>query len=143
MSINFKIVTPERLVYEAEIEGATLPTTDGQITILPNHRAYIASLKPGEIMLRQAGREIHLAISGGFVEFNDNSLVLLADTAEHADEIDVKRAEEARGRAEDLKKQKVSMGELEYARVAAAIEKEMVRIRVARKSHGHHQIKID
>lgn len=141
--IQFKIVTPERSVYEAEIDQVTLPVTDGQVTILPFHRAYIASLKPGEIMLRKGGEEIHLATSGGFVEFNNNVLTLLADTAEHAGEIDTKRAEEARVRAEELKKQKISMSEMEYARVAASIEKELARIRVAKKSHGSHQINLN
>jgi F-type H+-transporting ATPase subunit epsilon len=143
LKIQFKIVTPERAVYEAEVESATLPVTDGQVTILPNHRSYIASLKPGEIIIKKAGEEIHLATSGGFVEFNNNVLILLADTAEHAEEIDTKRAEEARVRAEELKKQKVSMSDMEYARVAASIEKEMARLRVAKKSRNTHQIKID
>jgi F-type H+-transporting ATPase subunit epsilon len=141
--IQFKIVTPERSVYEAEIQSATLPVMDGQVTILPDHRSYIAALKPGEIMIKKDNEEIHLAISGGFVEFNNNTLVLLADTAEHADEIDTKRAEEAKTRAEELKKQKVSMNDMEYARVAAAIEKEMARLRVAKKSRRSHQIKLD
>lgn len=141
--IQFKIVTPERSVYEAEVDQATLPVQDGQVTILPGHQSYIASLKPGEIMIKKDGEEMHLATSGGFVEFNNNTLVLLADTAEHAEEIDTQRAEEARTRAEELKKQKVTMGEMEYARVAAAIEKEMARIRVAKKSHKTHQIKLD
>lgn len=141
--IQFKIVTPERSVYEAEIDQATLPVVDGQVTILPGHRSYIAALKPGEIMLKKGTEEVHLATSGGFVEFNNNALVLLADTAEHSAEINVERAEEARARAEELKKEKLTMSDMEYARVAAAIEKEMARIRVGKHSHGSHQIKLD
>lgn len=144
MKIQFKIVTPERSVFEAEVEQATLPVADGQVTILPGHCSYIAALKPGELVIKQQGKEIHLALSGGFVEFADNRLVILADTAERAEEIDITRAEAARGRAEELKKQKVSMNEMEYARVAAAIEKETSRLRVARKAHhGAHQINLD
>jgi F-type H+-transporting ATPase subunit epsilon len=144
MSIKFKIVTPERIVYEKEIEQATLPVSDGEVTILPNHRSYIASLKPGEIMVKIGGEETLLVTSGGFIEFDKNNLVVLADTAEHASEIDVARAEEtARKRAEALKKEKVTMNELEYARVAASIEKEMVRIRVAKKHRSRHGMKID
>ena len=68
----------------------------------------------------------------------------MADTAEHPEEIDIKRAEEtARKRAEDLKKEKITMDEMDYARVAASIEKEMVRIKVARKHRGRKGIKID
>jgi F-type H+-transporting ATPase subunit epsilon len=141
--IQFKIVTPERSVYEAEVEQATLPVADGEVTILPNHRAYIAALKPGEIVIKKNEADVHLAISGGFIEFANNTLTVLADTAEQAEEIDIKRAEEARGRAEELKKQKVSMSEFEYARVAAAVEKEMVRLKVARRGHGAHQINLN
>lgn len=144
LRIKFKIVTPERTVHESEVDQATLPVADGQVTILPNHRSYIASLKPGEIVLKDGDKEILLVTSGGFIEFNDNNLIMLADTAERAEEIDIKRAEEtARKRAEDLKKEKITMDEMEYARVAASIEKEMVRIKVARKHRGRKGIKID
>lgn len=142
--IKFKIVTPEKILFEQEIDQITLPVSDGQVTILPGHRSYIASLKSGEIIFKtQEKEETVMATSGGFIEFNNNELVVLADTAEVAEEIDLQRAEQARKRAEELKLEKISMNELEYARVAAAIEKETARIRVARKHHGKHGIKID
>jgi F-type H+-transporting ATPase subunit epsilon len=144
MKIKFKIVTPERVVYESEADQATLPVSDGEVTILPNHRSYIASLKPGEVRLKVGGKEVLLVTSGGFIEFDKNNLVVLADTAEHASEIDVQRAEEtARRRAEALKKEKFTMNEVEYARVAASIEKELVRVKVAKKHHSRHGMKID
>jgi len=141
--IKFKIVTPERTVFEREINQATLPVVDGQVTIMPGHRSYIAAIKSGEIILKMENEEMVLATSGGFIEFNDNSLILLADTAEEAKEIDLERAENARKRAEEIKKEKVSMSELEYAKVAAAIEKEAVRVRVARRHHGSYNIRMD
>lgn len=142
--IKFKIVTPEKTVHESEVDQATLPVTDGEVTILPNHRSYIASLKAGEIILKSGDEEISMVTSGGFVELNNNTLIVLADTAEHASEIDIKRAEEtARKRAEALKKEKISMDDLEYAKVAASIEKEMVRIKVARKHRRNRGMKID
>jgi F-type H+-transporting ATPase subunit epsilon len=141
--IKFKIVTPEKNLFEQEIDQVTLPVSDGQVTILPGHRSYIASLRPGEIMFKVGGVETLLATSGGFLEFNENNLVVLADTAEVAGEIDLARAEQAFKRAEQLKHEKVSMGEQEYARVAAAIEKEMARVRVAKKHHNRHNLKIN
>lgn len=142
--IQFKIVTPDRSVFEAKVEQVTLPVMDGQITILPGHCSYIGALKPGELVIKQEGKEIHLALSGGFIEFANNNLVVLADTAEKADEIDVARAEAAKVRAEAVMKEKISMSDMEYARVAAAIEKETSRLRVARRSHhSSHQINID
>lgn len=141
--IKFKIVTPEKTVFEEEVDQATLPVTNGEITILPSHRPYIASLKAGEIMVKIGGKEIDLAVSGGFIEFNQNVLVVLADTAERAEEIDVTRAEDARKRAEELKKEKITMDDGEYARVAAAIEKELARIKVGRKHHTRRGMKIN
>lgn len=140
--IKFKIITPERTVFEDEVDQATLPVTDGEVTILPNHRSYIASLKAGEIMLKIAGKDVYLATAGGFLEFDKNNLVVLADRAEKAEEIDLKRAEEAKARAEELKNQKITDGE-EYAHIAAAIEKEMARIRVAKKHRTRQGMHID
>lgn len=143
LSIKFRIVTPEKTVYEDMVDQATLPTTMGQVTILPNHRSYISSLMPGELMLKKDSQEINLFISGGFIEFHNNELIVLADTAERVEEIDIKLAEEARRKAEKLKKQKISMDENEYARVAAAIERESARLRVARKHYTKRGIKIE
>jgi F-type H+-transporting ATPase subunit epsilon len=76
------------------------------------------------------------------LEFDKNTLIVLADRAERAEEIDLARAEEAKKRAEDLKKQKILAGE-EYARVAALVEKEMARIRVAKKHRTRHGLTVD
>ncbi|MDR3558987.1 MAG: ATP synthase F1 subunit epsilon [Candidatus Pacebacteria bacterium] len=133
LTIQFKIVTPERTVFEDTVDQATLPVTDGEVTILPNHRSYIASMKAGEIMIKKGGEEILLSTSGGFLEFAGNELVILADTAERAEEIDLKRAEEAKARAEKLK------GE---ATVAAAIQKHAARIQVARKHYTKKGIRM-
>lgn len=136
--IGFKIVTPERSVIAEEIYQATLPVEGGEVTILPNHIPYIGSLRAGEILFRRTpeGEAFSLATSGGFVEFHDDTLTLLADTAERAEEIDLARAEEARQKAEQIMKERVHLDEEEYARVAAALEKELARVRVARKHHS-------
>ncbi|MEK9151233.1 MAG: ATP synthase F1 subunit epsilon [Patescibacteria group bacterium] len=143
-SIKFKIVTPERTVVEEEIYQATLPVVGGEVTILPHHIPYIGAIKAGEIVLRHAphGEEMSLATSGGFAEFHDDTLVILADTAERAEEIDLARAEEARRRAEELKKEQLHVGDEEYARTAALIEKEFARVRVARKHHSRRGISL-
>ena len=133
-TISLKIVTPERVTYEGEkFKQATLPVSDGEVTILPNHRSYIASLKSGEITLKKDGEEVNLAVTGGFIEFNDNKLIVLADEAERAEEIDLEKAEEARKRAEELKKKAIGTDEVEYARVAAALENELAKIKVAKR----------
>ncbi len=140
--IKLKVVTPEKTVIEQDVYQATLPILHGEITILPNHVPYIGALTAGEILIRSEanGVETSLATSGGFVEFHDNKLSILADTAERADEIDLARAEEARARAEALKKERLSMDDEEYARTAAALEKEMARVKVARRHHSRRGV---
>lgn len=132
--INIKIVTPEKTVYQGEAYQATLPVEYGEVTILPNHRSYIANLKPGEIILKdKKGIEKEdLAIAGGFLEFHKNNLVILSDVAERAEDIDLKKAEEAKERAEKLMRQKM-IDEKEYAKVAALLEVELAKIKVAKR----------
>ena len=145
MNIQFKIVTPERVVSEEEIFQITLPIEGGEVTILPNHIPYIGTVQAGEILIRKEvnGEETSLATSGGFVEFHDNALVVLADTAERADEIDLARAEEARKKAEEIMRETVQADDENYARVAALIEKESARVRVARKHHSRRALSMN
>lgn len=141
--IQFKIVTPERTVYESEIDQVTLPTQEGEITVLPEHIPLISVLAPGELVARKNGEEIAMAVSGGMIEVRKNEITILADTAERAEEIDVKRAEEARERAEKLKDEKIRMDDTEYAAVAALMERNLARIKVARKHLTRRGMKIE
>ncbi len=138
--IQINIITPERTVISGEYYQATLPVANGLVTILPNHRSYIASLKPGEVILKEDSKEkkeSSLFISGGFIEFHNNKLVILSDEAERAEEIDIEKAEEARKRAEEVQNQK-NVDDSDYARVAAVLEKELARIGVARRFRSRH-----
>lgn len=137
-SIQIQVITPERTVIEGEYYQATLPVADGLATILPDHRSYIASLKAGEIILRDSSKEnqeTSLFVSGGFIEFHNNKLVVLSDEAERAEEIDLEKAEEAKKRAEEVRNQKTT-DDADYARVAATLEKELARLNVARRFRG-------
>jgi F-type H+-transporting ATPase subunit epsilon len=141
--IKFKIVTPEKTVYEDSIDQVTLPTQEGEITVLPEHIPLIAVLAPGELTVKQDGKEIAMAVSGGMIEVRKNELTILADTAERAEEIDIKRAEEARERAEKLKDEKIRMDETEYAAVAALMERNLARIKVAKKHLTRRGMKLE
>src|SRR5690348_8828928 len=99
--IRLKIVTPERVVLETEVDSVTLTTQSGVITVLPNHIPLVSNLAPGEVHYKKAGQEELLAISGGFVEVKSgNEVLLLADSAEFGHEIDLTRAEAARAKAQ-------------------------------------------
>ncbi len=131
--INFKIATPERIVYQDEVDQVTLPTKMGEITVLPNHLPLVSSLNPGEILIKKGEAEVPLAVSGGFMELNNNQMVILADTAERVEEIDAERAEAGRARVKDLLEQKRGEEAVDYTALAAKLEKELARLKVARK----------
>lgn len=133
MTLHFKIVSPERVVFEDDVDQVTIPTKDGEITVLPNHLPLVASLQAGELVMKKGTAVIPMVISGGFVEVQPQSyVVVLADTAEKVEEIDIQRAEEARQRAGALMKEKVTEA-TDYAALAAKMEKELARLKVARK----------
>jgi F-type H+-transporting ATPase subunit epsilon len=134
MPLKFQIITPEKIVFQDEIDQITMNTQEGEITVLPNHLPLVTVLKPGEMICKKGGNTYPMAVSGGFVEIKrDNSVVVLADTAEHAEEIDVKRAEEARERAEKLMKEERTMDSQEYAVLQANLEKALLRMKVGNK----------
>ena len=133
-TIKLKVTTPERVVLETQVEQITLSTQVGKVTILPNHVPLLSIIVPGIIETKQEGQIEHMATSGGFLEFHDNELTILADTAERADEIDLERAQEARQNAAEMKKdQQMHIDENQYAIVVSGIEKQLARIRVAKK----------
>lgn len=130
--INFKIATPERVVFKDEVDQITLPTQMGEITVLPDHVPLISVLSAGEVKVKKGNLERAMSVSGGFIEIQAEKVVVLADTAERAEEIDIKRAEEAKKRAEQAMDKK-QIDAVQFAGLAAQMEKEMARIRVGRK----------
>lgn len=139
--ILLKIVTPDKVLYEGAVAQVSVSTTTGQITILPNHIPLVSSLKAGEIIVQQEGKkeEDLMSVSGGFIEVLADQVVILADTAERAQEIDEQRAEEAMKRAQELMTSKVVDAE-QFAYFSAQLEKELARLHVVRKykkSHSH------
>lgn len=132
--IKFKIITQEKTVYADEIEQVTIPTADGEITVLANHNPLVSVLKPGEMRLKKDGQIISLSVSSGFIEVRPHSqVIILADSAERAEDIDLERAEVARQRAEKMLEEKQNETDIDYARMQAILEKEMARLRVGKK----------
>lgn len=132
--LQFKLVTPEGVRYDDDALQVSIPTEDGEVTILPGHSVLISVLKAGEIQIKKADGMAMLAISHGILEVRpDNTVYVMADSAEHAADIDVERAEEARKRAEELLATAASETTIEYARIQAQIEKELARISVGNR----------
>lgn len=135
MKLHFQIITPEKIVFNEEIDSITLPTVDGEITVLPNHIPLISVTKPGEIMIKKDGQTHHMAVMRGFVETSDNRVRLMTDAAELAEEIDERRAEEAKKRAEKMVAE--SKDQIEYTDASAALARALARIKVSRRKRTH------
>jgi F-type H+-transporting ATPase subunit epsilon len=126
----FAVVTIEGTVESADATSVTIPTTDGEITVLAEHTPLVSVLKPGVLTVREGDKkERHVAVSGGFVQVAADSVTVLADTAERADDIDVRRAEAARKRAEEAMSKKNEREDL--ADASAELQKHLARLRAA------------
>src|ERR1700752_3961136 len=136
MPLQLEIVSPERRAYPDEVDMVIVPGIDGQLGMLPDHTRVITALGPGEVGIKKGGTEQSLLISGGFVEVRPDKVVVMADLAEHSDEIDEARAAEARKRAEAELEQ--AKDPVDIAPVRAARPTALMRERIAtrRRSRG-------
>ena len=134
MPIQLEIVTPESLVYEDEVDSVNGPGVEGELGILPHHAPLVSTLGYGELRIRKGGAEESFAIVGGFVQVRPDKVVVMAETADLASEIDLERAQEARREAERALETGYTEGaDLSAAR--AALQQALMRIRVAERRH--------
>lgn len=131
-TFHLDIIASDRVFYQGECEHLIVTALDGQLGILPGHEALVTSLPTGELRYMIDGMWRHAAISEGFMEVMPEFAVILADTCELPEEIDIKRAEAARQRAEELLKSKQSM--LEYYHTQAALNRAMNRLKISQKN---------
>jgi len=133
-TLHFELTTPERILLKEEVNGLTLPTQEGEITVLPGHIPLVATLVPGMVTVYRGDVEEYLAVSGGFIEVQPgNKIIILADTAERAEELDAQKVEEARERAQKLLTEKRHIDDVSGAAAIGALERELARIRVVKK----------
>jgi len=126
--IKFEIVTPEKSVLKRDIVSATIMTTSGEITVLADHIPLVTVLKPGVLEMKDENGEIEImSLSGGFMEVMRDKIVVLADTAERASELDENRIEEARARAEARKKEISNVDQVQFTNISAQLDKELAR----------------
>lgn len=134
--LRCEIVTQERVVYNQDVDMVIAPGSEGELGILPHHVPLLTALAAGELRVKTAAGEESFAISGGFMEVQPDHVTVLARSAEHADEIDVSRAEQARVRAEQLLEQGIPADPDQYRNIEAALRRSSVRLKVARKQRG-------
>ena len=139
MPLKIDIVTAERIVYSADVDEVIAPGAEGQLGILPHHAPLMTILQAGALVTKKGGKEQILAISGGFLEVRPDHVIVLADQAERAEEIDAARAEAARKRAEERLKERHAEG-VDAARAEASLRKALVRLSVAEKVKTRRQV---
>jgi F-type H+-transporting ATPase subunit epsilon len=134
MPLHLEIVTPERLAYEDDVDMVLVPGIDGELGILPHHTPLVSLLGVGELKIRKGGGEESFAIAGGFLQVRPDKVVVMAETADLASDIDLEKAQQARAEAERA----LEAGYVEGADLSAAraeLQRALIRIRVAERRH--------
>lgn len=127
--LKLEMVTPYKRVLTEEVDEIIAPGISGELGFLPGHTPLLTTLKIGELTYRKGGTTFHVAINWGYVEIEDDKVIILAETAEPADEIDLARAKAALGRAEDALK-KLEPEDKEFRIMEAALARAIIRIQV-------------
>ena len=136
--LTVEIVTAERQVYnETDVDMVVAPGSEGVLGILPRHAPLLTMLRPGSLRVKKGGAEQEMAVAGGFLQVNNDRVLILADQAVRADEIDAAAAEEARHRAEQALSDASRSGDAVQIQAArAALATSMVQLRLVRRRRG-------
>ena len=131
-TMQLEIVTAERLVYSEQVNCVVAPGIEGELGIMPHHAPLLTTLQPGELrIIREGQADTYMAVSGGFLEVMANRVVVLADAAEHADEIDEARAQEAVRRAQEQLEHRAA--DIDLERALASMRRAQTRLKVVRR----------
>ena len=135
--LNLEITTPERTVFEQEVDSVTVPTAEGEITVLPNHASLVGLVVPGALTVRVGDDEKYLAVAGGAIEIMPGSrCIILTDSADRAEDLVVEEIEKAKARAMAAYEEAKGKDDVAYADASVHLEREINRLKVARK-HRH------
>jgi F-type H+-transporting ATPase subunit epsilon len=128
--LKLAVISPQKKVLEIECESVTIPTVDGQITVLPKHMAIFSLLTAGEVKVKTKNEEIELAVGGGFVNVGNDSVTLMVEFGVKSDEIDEQKVNEAKKRAEEILKSKAD--EKGSAMAQAALARSLLELKVVK-----------
>ena len=134
MPIQLEIVTPERLAYSDTVDSVQLPGSEGELGVLPHHAPLVSTLGVGELRIRKGGSEESFAIVGGFLQVRPDRVMVMAETADLASDIDLEKAQEARREAEKALESGYQEG-ADLAAARAALQQALLRIRVAERRY--------
>jgi len=130
--LHLELITPERVIYEGEADSVSLPTPDGEITVLPHHIPLISIVVPGSILVRKGKEEMIFSVSRGVIEVDGRSLKVLADTAERAEELQEEAIAKAKAEAEKVLQEKREDRE-GFAEATAVLDRELARLHTIRR----------
>ena len=133
MPLHLEVITPERKVYEDDVDMVIAPGSEGYLGILPHHVPLLTALGPGEFRVKKGGVEEVLAVFGGFMDVRPDRVIVLTDAAEPAEEIDTARAQAARARAQETLSQAATLSAADEARARAELQRALVRLRVSER----------
>jgi F-type H+-transporting ATPase subunit epsilon len=135
MPLLLEIVTPERLAYSDTVDAVNLPGIEGELGVLPHHAPLVSMLGVGELRIRKGGTEESFAIVGGFLQVRPDKVVVMAETADLASEIDLEKAQQARREAEQALEGGARADAVDLSAARAALQQALLRIRVAERRH--------
>ncbi len=139
--MHLTVVTPEKNIFEGHITSLTAPTASGEITILPEHINILTQLVPGELILHTEKKPVYLAITGGFLEMNKDTITILADYAVSSESIAVEKAMAAQKRAEELKKKMgENISQQDMAIAAGELRRSLMELHVATRRRHRDRI---
>ncbi|MBI3592525.1 MAG: F0F1 ATP synthase subunit epsilon [Nitrospirae bacterium] len=128
--IRLDIVTPHGLVLSEDVDEIAATGTEGEFGVLPGHVPFITTLSIGMLILKDGSKTSYVFVNSGYAEVSPDKVVILADSAERAEDIDIDRAIAARNRAEERLRQ---ADKIDFARATAALERASIRIQIAEK----------
>jgi F-type H+-transporting ATPase subunit epsilon len=139
LKLHLEITTPERTVYKEEVDSVTVPTAEGEITVLPNHASLVGLVVPGALTVRVGKEEKYMAVAGGAIQILPGShCVILTDAADRAEELVLEEIEKARARAQAAYEEAKGQDAVAYADASLHLERELNRLKVARKHKRDH-----
>lgn len=131
--LQLEIITPSKIGYKGNVQSVTVPGTQGNFQVLFNHAPIISSLEIGELKVEEdGGNKLDFATGGGTIEVANNKIIILVESLEQADEIDVKRAEEAKRRAEERLKRRRDPN-IDDIRAELALKRALNRLKISNK----------
>lgn len=132
--MQLELITPEKIVLKQEIDALIVETSQGQITILPSHANLVTKVSPGEMIIKVGGRELSLAVTGGFLEIHNDTITILADYAVRSEDIEADKALKAQERAREILKRKAeNISEQDLALAESELRRSVLELHVVNK----------